>query len=309
MRIVTGAKPFIDIDAYGGALAYAELLQKQGIDAVAATSSVLNCSVTPTILSWNAPFRTDYKPAAQDTFTIIDVAHPDFLDAFVELGRVDEIIDHHPGFDDFWAEKLGDKANLEMVGAACTLVYERWAKAGMLNKMSQTSARVLVCGILDNTLNFGAKLTGPRDRDAYAALLPIANLPDDWTAQYFSECQKSIMEDVIQAINDDYKPIQTPGWNEMSAAGQMCIWDASEVMENHLEEIKKELTSTGLHWFVNIISIKDGKSYFVSDDAVMRKWLTGTMDLKFENNIAVADRMWLRKEMVKAALDKLAGEK
>lgn len=305
MRIITGAKPFIDIDAYGGALAYAELLQKQGIDAVAATSSVLNCSVTPTVLSWDAPLKTGYKPAPEDTFTLIDVANPDFLDSMVVVDRVDEIIDHHPGFDDFWIGKLGDNAHLEMVGAACTLVCEQWMNAGKLNEMSQTSARALICGILDNTLDFRAKLTGQRDRDAYSALLPIANLPDDWVSTYFDECQTEILKDLTTAINNDYKPTVMPGWEKPAAAGQLQIWDAGALLQHHLPDIKKEMKKPGLHWFMNIIAISEGKSYFVSDDPVMQKWLSEVLDLKFENGIAVANRMWLRKEMVKSAMNKL----
>lgn len=305
MRVITGARPFIDIDAYGGILAYAELLQKQGIPAVAASSSVINGSVTPSILAWGAPLRKDYKPGTDDTFTLIDVANPDFLDTMVEITRVDEIIDHHPGYDDFWIAKLGDNANLEMVGAACTLVYERWAKSGKLSEMSQTSARTLVCGILDNTLNFGAKLTGQRDKDAYAALSPIANLAEDWVSSYFSECQADILKDLPMAINNDYKPTIMPGWNKPAAAGQLQIWDAAALLQNHLPEIKSVMRKSEMQWFMNIIAISEGKSYFVSDDPVMQKWLSDVLGLKFEDDIATANRMWLRKEMVKEALNKL----
>ena len=76
MRIVTAAKPFIDIDAYGGILAYAELLEKQGIDCRAVSTSILNYSITPTVRSWPSPLLSSYHSNPDDTFTLIDVANP-----------------------------------------------------------------------------------------------------------------------------------------------------------------------------------------------------------------------------------------
>lgn len=71
--------------------------------------------------------------------------------------------------------------------------------------MSVTSAKLLICGILDNTLNFGAKVTTQRDTDAYNALLAQAELPENWTAQYVTECQDAILEDAVSAIHNDTK--------------------------------------------------------------------------------------------------------
>jgi inorganic pyrophosphatase/exopolyphosphatase len=191
-----------------------------------------------------------------------------------------------------------------MVGSACTLVYERWKQAGLLGKMSQTSARVLICGILDNTLNFGATITGPRDHEAYKELLKIANLPEDWPAQYFNECQAMISSNLQDAITNDMKQMKFPSRDGDVQAGQLVIWDPTDLLQNHRPEIEAKMEGFGPVWFMNIVSVKEGKSHLLSKSAVMQQWLGELLGISFENGLAVADRMWLRKEMIKQDLSR-----
>jgi nanoRNase/pAp phosphatase (c-di-AMP/oligoRNAs hydrolase) len=161
MRLVTSGSAYVDIDAYAGCVAYAELLQTHQEDAQAVSTAPLNESISETVHSWHAPLLTltEYNPSEDDTFTLIDVSDPSYFDKIVDIDRVDEVIDHHPGFEKHWQGLIGDKSDIEFIGAACTLVYERWRAAGQLGRMSVLSARLLICGILDNTLNFGAQPT------------------------------------------------------------------------------------------------------------------------------------------------------
>ena len=167
MKIVTSGAKYIDIDAYAGCVAYAELLQFKGEKALAVCTAPLNESVSDTVRSWNAPIKSVYEPSEDDEFILIDVSEPEQFEEIVNLEKVSEVLDHHPGLEQYWHEKIGDKAIIEFIGAACTLVYESWKSSDLLDKMSVTSARLLICGILDNTLNFGAKVTNPRDVEAY----------------------------------------------------------------------------------------------------------------------------------------------
>jgi nanoRNase/pAp phosphatase (c-di-AMP/oligoRNAs hydrolase) len=299
MRVVTSGSTYLDIDAYAGCIAYAELLQDQDIEAAAVSNATLNESISKTVRSWRAPLQTEYQPSEKDTFTLIDVSDPDFFDKFVDLERVDEVIDHHPGFEEHWQKLIGENAHIEFIGAACTLVYERWKAAGMLGKMSVTSARLLICGILDNTLNFGAKVTTPRDIEAYKMLLAQAKLPNDWTAQYFTECQDAILQDAVSAIRNDTK---TPSFNTFGQSicfGQLTVWDAPQVLAEHQQVLRETLTSIKPEWFVNLISVGERKSYFVTDNADVQAWLSKLLGVKFDGSVAVADRLWLRKEVIK----------
>jgi len=306
MRIITCARPFIDIDAYGCIVAYAELLQKQDITSRGVSTSILNGSITPTVLSWQAPLAREHTLRRGDTFTLVDISDYRSADRIVDAELVDEIIDHHPGFEEFWRGKIGAKAQIEPVGAACTLVYERWQTAGLLTNMSQTSARVLVCGILDNTLNFGAKLTTARDRRAYKALLGIADLPPDWPTRYFGECQENLLRDVPKAIDDDFKQLPLAGWEQPVAAGQLAIWDASTLLGKHLPEIKRLMAKKGEGWFMNIIDIGKRRSYFACQNPALKSYLTKLLDIHFKDDVATASRMWLRKEISARALERVS---
>lgn len=300
MKVVTSGLSFLDIDAYAGCIAYAELLNLQDIDAVAFSSANINESVTSTIRSWSTPFVSDYEPSTDDTFVIIDVSEPKFLDKTVDVDRVEEVIDHHVGYEKFWADRIGRKANIEFIGAACTQVYESWQKSSMGVQISETSARLLISGIIDNTLNFKAQVTTDRDHKAYDQLLKVANLPDDWTARYFQECEKSIFADIAAALVNDTKVMKFRHLDSINVAfGQLVIWDARKAIQKHREVIEKTMSSKSDDWFINIASIHDGKSFFICSNDKVTEWAELILNVAFNERLAVADRLWLRKEIVK----------
>jgi inorganic pyrophosphatase len=303
MKVVTSGKLYLDIDAYACCVAYAELLNLQGQKAVAASGSILNESITPTVRSWGAQIETDYQPAPDDTFVLTDVSEPEHFDPMVDVDRVVEIIDHHPGLEAFWEERIGDGANIEFIGAACTQVYESWKKAGLLDKMSVTSARLLICGILDNTLNFGAKVSTERDEAAYHDLLTRADLPEDWTAQYFSECQESILADAVNAIKNDTKQMKFQSYPETIAVGQLVVWDGKQVFDQHANVLRETMASIRPDWLINLVSIKEGKSYFISINSAVQEWVSELLGVQFEGDVALAGRLWLRKEIIKRDLN------
>lgn len=298
MKIVTAGSRYLDIDAYAGIIAYAELLQKQGIPAKAVSTAEPNESVPKTVRSWPVELSTEYTPSPEDTFTLIDISTPDYFDTFVDHERIDTVIDHHPGFEKYWQEKIGDGAHIESVGAACTQVYEFWKKAGLTKNMSKTSARLLVCGILDNTLNFGAKITTQRDHDAYSNLLKQANLPNDWPAQYFGEIQTTVESNPIKAIHEDTKTVQFNSHELPIHIGQFAVWNATELFEKNQKELLRAFEQYDA-WFMNIISIGEKRSYILCTNPALKNWLSGLLGVTFQGNIAVANRLWLRKEIIK----------
>lgn len=300
MKIVTAGSSFLDIDAYACAIAYAELLRLSGEDAIAYSSAIPNESVTKTIRSWDISFTTEYTPNDNDTFILVDVSDPDYLDKAVNIERVEEVIDHHIGFEDFWSKRIGDRANIEFIGAACTQIYEKWLAAGLVNSMSETSARLLISGILDNTLNFKATVTTSRDKAAYEDLLSVAHLPKDWTAQYFSECQASILEDIEHALTLDTKIMKFSNIRADAVAfGQLVIWNGKQAISEHRESLEATMTARSGNWFVNLVSIDEGRSYFICSNEIVQEWAETVLDVHFTDNIAQANRLWLRKEIFK----------
>jgi nanoRNase/pAp phosphatase (c-di-AMP/oligoRNAs hydrolase) len=304
MKIVTCAKPFIDIDGFACCVAYAELLQLQGEEAYAVSTSKWNESITKTIHSWGAPLKTSYEPKQTDSFAIVDISDPQYFDALVDVERVEEIIDHHPGLEEFWENKIRDKAHIEFVGAASTLVCEHWKNAGLFEKMSPLSARLLLTGMLDNTLNFKAHITTERDKKAYADLFEKADLPKDWPALYFGECQQAIEANLPEAIRNDTKTLQILGVTEKMKVGQLAVWDAKQLIQKTKEVFVETMSAAGPVWFMNLISITEGKSYFLSPHKEVQEFLSSVLGIHFQEDKAEAARLWLRKEIVKTALEK-----
>jgi inorganic pyrophosphatase len=303
MKVVTAGGAYIDIDAYAGCIAYVELLRLQGEEACAATSAPLNNSITSSVLAWGDHIKTDYTPADTDEFILVDISELTYCDPIVEEDRVIEVIDHHLGFEDYWRKKIGTGANIEFIGAACTLIYELWVKADMINQISQTSARLLATGILDNTLNFKATITTDRDTAAYEHLLKFANLPVDWPRQYFSECQDTIEANLPLALKNDMKFFYD---NEHlpDVVAQLVVWDARNLLQNEKDKLIYEMNKLAPEWAINIISLDEGCSYFVSDNTSTQKKLSDLLDVKYNDDImAKANRLWLRKEIVKRTLD------
>jgi inorganic pyrophosphatase len=300
MKVVTSGLSFLDIDAYAGCIAYAELLDLQGIDAIAFSSANVNESVTRTIRSWNAPLVTNYKPTSYDSFILIDVSEPEYLEKIVDINRVEEVIDHHVGYEKFWEEKIGLKSNIEFIGAACTQVYESWVKAGLFDQMTEMSARLLVSGILDNTLNFKANVTTERDHSAYKALLAKSNLPDDWSRQYFEECESSIFADISNALVNDTKVMMFTRLDlGKLTIGQLVVWNGQRAISEYRNAIEETMAAKSNEWFVNVVSISDGRSLFLSSNERVARWASNVLGVKFHDGLANAERLWLRKEIAR----------
>ena len=298
MKIITSGSTYIDVDAYACIIAYAELLRNQHIEATAISTAILNESVSMTLRSWPASIETRYIPSPDDTFTLIDVSDPGHFDKIVDVAKVEKVIDHHPGFEDFWHTRINGNAHIEFIGAACTLVYEYWKTAGLLNEMSGTSARLLASGILDNTLNFGANITTQRDIDAYNTLSAHANLPSDWAAQYFKECQEAILSNPVVAAQNDTKTLKFKSFTQPVSFGQMAIWDGKHVVAHYENALKNAYKTIGSEWLINVISLSDQKSYFITDSPNAQEWLSKLLYIEFNGSVAIATRPWLRKEIL-----------
>lgn len=303
MRIITSGARYIDVDAYAGCIAYAELLSLQGVPAKAASHSPINASVPPILLELDVAFDREYTPGPGDRFTLIDISDPEVFDHMVDFDAIDEVIDHHAGFEQYWRDRGQNGVDIEFVGAACTMIYERWAKAGLQHKMKPATAQLLAAGILDNTLNFGAEISTERDKRAYEELATLAGLPRDWPSLYFSACQETIQADLETAIRDDSKIMEFKGWEGKLGIGQLVIWDAQKIIEADMPTIERVMPTIHSPWYMSVISISENKNYLFCLDEKLQAYLSRLLGVQFKENIAQTTRMWLRKEINKKALE------
>ncbi|RON86092.1 DHH family phosphoesterase [Pseudomonas fluorescens] len=301
MKVITSGASYLDIDAYACCIAYAELLNLQGVPARAISSAKPNSSLSPTVLSWGAAFQR-YTPQANDEFVLVDVSDYQHFDPLVVLDQVVEILDHHPGFERYWAERLGPAADIRPIGAAATLVFQRWQTAGLLPRISVHSAALLATAILDNTLNFTGQMTSGLDIEAYEALAQRANLPANWPEQYFLECQAAIEADLQVALAADLKRFN-PDSNLPQVFAQMTVWDADALLHKHRNEICSWMTGQGDDWLLNVISIRDGQSRLLAEPEVSQQTLNRLLPLQWQAGMAVVKPSMLRKELLKLGLN------
>jgi inorganic pyrophosphatase/manganese-dependent inorganic pyrophosphatase len=305
IKVITSGSAYLDIDAYACCIAYAELLNLQGMPARAVSSAKPNVSVSKTVLGWGAVLH-DYRPTSNDEFVLVDVSDYHHFDPMVALDRVVEVIDHHPGFEQHWAQALGSAADIRPIGAAATQVFQRWKAAGLLSRMSEQSAALLATAILDNTLNFTGQMTTTADIDAYAELVLHAKLTEDWPSHYFLECQASIESDISAALASDLKRMK-PESRLPEVFAQMTVWDAEALIEKYRSEICRCMRGQGDDWLLNVICISQRKSCLLAEPVVSQQRLSRLLPVEWQAGLAVLKPSILRKELLSLGLNANSG--
>ncbi len=297
MIYVTAGDLYTDIDVYACAIVYAHLLKKQGKEAIAYLPGVLNSSVTDSVKNWTSDFVTNTNLSPNDKFVIVDISNPDHIAKTVDHDKVIELFDHHMhGFDDYWVNKIGDKAKIEPVGSCTTLIWEEYKKNNIL--IDPNDAKLLAIGIISNTLNLKSSVTTDRDIIALKDLEEFANFEVDWKNIYFIEQEKFINDNPKQAIIDD-----TYGIKYDIVFGQLELWDGSNFIKNYKNEIEDALESYNKpKWLLSIPSISEGVNYIYTKNEEIKNLLIPTISISFEGDIGKTDKLWLRKEIISKIL-------
>jgi inorganic pyrophosphatase/exopolyphosphatase len=297
--LISAGSTYLDIDAYACIAAMAELLCLQGQNAFAYSTAPCNYSVCPSLMSEgqiNRELPVDIEES-EARYIIVDVSDPEFLKSSVPLHRVIAVYDHHTGFEEYWQEKIGDGAHIEFIGAAATLIYREWNREGLQEQMSLDTARLLLAAILDNTLNLTSSNTTEEDREAFTALCRQAGVGDEFRAEYFSEVQKGVEEDLKNALWNDVKTVRNNPVLPPRVA-QLCVWNAEGLLEK-LPEIRKIFAEEADGWMVNLIDIQHGCNYFICDDARYQENIERIFGVRFCFGAARTDELYLRKEIIR----------
>ena len=297
--VVTTGQAFADIDAVGCAIAYAELLKAEGKAAEVVLPGTLNNSVSDSVRAWGLEYVTS-PTTSEAEYVLVDVSDPEHIANCAKGGTVTEVYDHHPGYEQYWQEKIGGHSHIEPIGAAATLIWEEWKKRGQAEKICDKSAKILAVAILSNTLNFGAIITNERDRVAFAELQAIAPLTDEWIAQYFTEQEQTVIKDVHHSIVSDTKVFVPPTLPFTLTIGQLELWDGSAFLKTNTEAIESALTSFGHeHWIMSIPSLSEKKNHFYTKSEEVKNLFSHGLGITFDGDLATSPRLWLRKEIIR----------
>lgn len=300
--LITAGSNYLDIDAYACMVAMAELLRLKGEDAVAYSNAPCNYSVCKSLIEDGQVVRELPLGCSTDKAkcVIVDVSEPEFLSNSVPLDNIVAIYDHHVGFEEYWTSRIGEEAHIEFIGAAATLIYREWKRAGLQSKMSRSTAQLLIAAILDNTLYLTSANTTSEDIDAFNELCEKESIGTEWCASYFSEVQESVEADLKNALFNDIKTVKNNAVLPPRVA-QICVWNAKSILDK-LPEIRELFVDISDTWMINIIDIKHRCSYFVCDDSYHQKEIEKTFDVHFESGIAKTPVSYLRKEIIKKTI-------
>lgn len=106
-----------------------------------------------------------------------------------------------------------------------------------------------------------------------------------------------ISKDLKLAIENDTK-IENINSILPPVFSQLTIWEKEDILE-HKHIIYETLNNIGTEWLINLICLKDGKSYLLAKGLKVQGNMEKLFNKKFENEIMELDNVWLRKEIIK----------
>lgn len=298
MKIVTSGSRYIDIDAYAGCISYSYLLNLKGIKSRAVSTAKLNESITKKLLELGIKLDK-YEPTDDDEFIIIDVSDKKFFDNIVQENKIIEVIDHHTGFQEYWKERLGNNSKIEFIGSVVTIIFELYEKENLQDKITKDIAYLMMSAILDNTLNFKAKITNHRDIIAYQKLKKISKGSENYASEYFLDCQEIIETDLRKALENDTK-IGIVSEKLPNIFSQLTSWNKNNILENK-KVIFDTLNNFGNEWILNLICLEEGKSYIIASNDLLLQSIKELLDGNINEYYLECENVWLRKEIIKQA--------
>lgn len=169
-----------------------------------------------------------------------------------ENARICEIVDHHRLGTLRTNEPLGFYA--KPVGSTCTLVHQLYLQAGVEPDMDE--ARILLAGILSDTVITKSPTTTSEDIAAIAALEQIADLDHRRYGQDIFAATAGLRgRDPVQVIEGDFKCYEEFGVR--MGIGQVevvTLADLEDVRQNLLDALERVRRERSLDWSLLLIT-------------------------------------------------------
>ena len=296
-----------DLDGLAGAVAYAEFLNSQGRQAQARILGTPHDEANYVLDRFKlAKVREVANADDFDEVILVDASDLNGLEGRIDPNKVIEIIDHRQINE---AEKFPKaKVQIELVGAAATLVAERFMRSNI--PISEGSAILIYSAIISNTLNFKGTVTTERDKMAARWLEQFVQTPRDYWRELFMAKSDLSGEKLAQRIKGDF------AWfivnNKRVGIAQLEIIGAEGLIKERgaeinlvLNELKVELNLDYI--FQNTIDLEELRNYIITDNAPTKIFLERVLGIEFEEGIAIKQPLIMRKQiipLIKSELEK-----
>ena len=226
-----------DLDGVAGAVAYGEFLAQTNQENTVAFIGELH-QETKFVLNYFSlqhPLIIDNTDSF-DQIILVDSSDLAALEGHINPAKVIEIIDHRSLHE---TDKFSNaKSQIELVGAAATLVAERFMNSHIV--LSKSSAILLYSAIISNTLNFKGSITTERDRFAATYLNNIAELPSDYWRQLFTAKSDLSGSKLKATLAGDFATFSIN--NNRLGIAQVEVMNVKQLIASRVAEITEALT-------------------------------------------------------------------
>lgn len=134
---------YADIDVYASILAYEILLNQRGKPARNYIPVAPNYSVPTDLRLPELEHKTFDFNSTTDQIIILDISKPETIHKFAKGDQILEIIDHHPGYEEYWQTHIGKRAIIEPIGAVATSIFEWWGECWDYGKMPSEIRQIM----------------------------------------------------------------------------------------------------------------------------------------------------------------------
>ena len=309
-----------DLDGVACAVAYAELLSALGTPALPFVSGRPDAEARYVLdrLGWRAP----PVPAETGGLVLVDASDVLGLPSRVDPAGVIEDIDHrlhHRAASLFPNARL----QIEPVGAAATLVFERFGAAGL--RPTHTSSVLLLAAIHSNTQQLQGSVTTARDVEAARQLAAMSELPTGLIEGQLAADHRLARRPPV-ASEADVARGQGPGdrvaEGQLAARGEEIRDDLDGAIRREVKRFEHEegaylfsqiecagaeslvtmalpaLLSLGPRAMLNLVDPARPSSALLVPDASFRAWIAAKTGLAFDGVEARSQTVLLRKQIV-----------
>lgn len=287
-----------DLDGYACAVAYAEFLEKKGLNVFAGIVGEPHEEVRYVLNRFNLEEAKEVlNDEISNEIILVDASDTHGLRGKIQPNKVIEIIDHRKIHE---ADKfINAKVQIELVGSAATLIAEKFLHEDV--KISKKSAILLYSAIISNTLNFRGSVTTERDKDASKWLNQFINLPDSYWIDLFTAKSDLSGKKLIKTIENDC------AWfvvnDKKISIAQLEIIGVDKLINERLPEIESALIELKKNnyldmVFLNAIDLKNNNNTIVAVETELKNILEKSLSIEFIGNIAKKKEVIMRKQMM-----------
>ena len=287
-----------DIDGISSMYAYAELLRKMGYNAEYYYEGQARKEVQIVLETYGIELKTVSQIFSDDEVILVDTNGLRYLPKAINANQIKEVIDHHKMNE--WLSKQKDiKIQIEMIGAAATLVAERFKNNNI--DISRESAILLYNGIISNTMNLKISMTTQKDKDmAHWLKQKYPEITEEKTKAIFikkSEITDRLREEMEVEFKDEFITIS---WS----MGQLEIANVEEFLNRNEEKVrailKKVKDENNVDYIsVNCMDIINGYTIILAENEATANIISDAINVKFIKLKAKIDKLVSRKEIIK----------